>query len=342
MPSRPKGDAAGELDTGDGTWTEELRERYADRIQARIAAHAPNFESSILRRVALSPADIEAANPNMPGGDIYSGSCALDQNLLWRPRPGLPGHRTRVDGLWHIGASTHPGPGPRRRARARSSRRSCCGRRSPQRMSGCGEINTIPDVSAPRAFETLRTKLGEIHDLVKSASLLGWDQQVLMPSRGARGARVPARHARQARARALRLRRDRLAARRASLVRGEPRPRLARREPDPRRAPRLREGGSRAARAVGGDHARRRARFGVWVEARANSDYEIFRPWLEQLVELKHRYVECYPPADELYDTLLDDYEQGMKAAEVRAIFDRLKEVLIPLVEAAAPARRRR
>ena len=111
VPSRPKGDAAGEIETGDGTWTEELRERYADRIQARIAAHAPNFESAILRRVVLSPADIEAANPNMPGGDIYSGSCALDQNLLWRPRPGLPGHRTPVDGLWHIGASTHPGPG---------------------------------------------------------------------------------------------------------------------------------------------------------------------------------------------------------------------------------------
>jgi phytoene dehydrogenase-like protein len=111
VPSRPKGDAAGEIATGDGTWTQELRERYADRIEARIAAHAPNFESSILRRVVLSPADIEAANPNMPGGDIYSGSCALDQNLLWRPRPGLPGHRTTVDGLWHIGASTHPGPG---------------------------------------------------------------------------------------------------------------------------------------------------------------------------------------------------------------------------------------
>jgi phytoene dehydrogenase-like protein len=111
VPSRPKGDATGELDTGDGTWTEELRERYADRIQARIARHVPNLESAILRRVAFSPTDIAAANANMPGGDIYSGSCALDQNLLWRPRPGLPGHRTYVEGLWHIGASTHPGPG---------------------------------------------------------------------------------------------------------------------------------------------------------------------------------------------------------------------------------------
>jgi phytoene dehydrogenase-like protein len=47
----------------------------------------------------------------MVGGDMYAGSCTLDQNLLWRPRPGLPGHKTHVERLWHIGASTHPGPG---------------------------------------------------------------------------------------------------------------------------------------------------------------------------------------------------------------------------------------
>ncbi len=110
VPSELKGDAAGEIDTSGG-WTEAVREAYADRIQARIAYHAPNIERSIVGRVAYSPADIEAANPNMVGGDIYSGSCALDQNLLWRPRPGLPGHRTHVERLWHIGASTHPGPG---------------------------------------------------------------------------------------------------------------------------------------------------------------------------------------------------------------------------------------
>jgi phytoene dehydrogenase-like protein len=111
LPSHPRGDAAGELDVGDGTWTEKLREAYADRIQARIGRQLTNLDSALLRRVVLSPADIEAANPNMPGGDIYAGSCALDQNLIWRPRPGLPGHRTPVDGLYHIGASTHPGPG---------------------------------------------------------------------------------------------------------------------------------------------------------------------------------------------------------------------------------------
>jgi phytoene dehydrogenase-like protein len=111
LPWRVKGDAAGELDPGPGTWTEELRERYADRIQARIARHVPNLESAIRKRVTLSPADLQAANVNLHHGDPYSGSLALDQNLLWRPLPAQPGHATPVKGLWQIGASTHPGPG---------------------------------------------------------------------------------------------------------------------------------------------------------------------------------------------------------------------------------------
>jgi phytoene dehydrogenase-like protein len=108
---RVKGDAAGEIDVGDGTWTEELREAYADRITERLGGHLRNLESATIRRVVLSPADIAALNVNLVGGDIYGGSCALDQNFLFRPLPQAPGHGTPVAGLWHIGASTHPGPG---------------------------------------------------------------------------------------------------------------------------------------------------------------------------------------------------------------------------------------
>jgi phytoene dehydrogenase-like protein len=108
---RVKGDAAGELDVGDGTWTEELREAYADRIVGRLGESIENLGPATLRRIALSPVDLEALNPNLVAGDIYAGSCALDQNLLWRPLAAAPGHRTAVEGLWHVGASTHPGPG---------------------------------------------------------------------------------------------------------------------------------------------------------------------------------------------------------------------------------------
>ncbi|MGH3001308.1 MAG: phytoene desaturase family protein, partial [Gaiellaceae bacterium] len=115
LPWHVRGDAAGELDrvvdAGDGTWTPELRERYADRIQARLARHIPNLESSILARTVLSPADLQGANVNLVHGDPYGGSLALDQNFLWRPLASQPGHRTPVDGVWHVGASTHPGPG---------------------------------------------------------------------------------------------------------------------------------------------------------------------------------------------------------------------------------------
>jgi phytoene dehydrogenase-like protein len=111
LPWRVRGDAGGELDRRDGTWTEELRERYADRIVARLARQIPNLEGAISARVVLSPADLERANVNLVHGDPYAGSLALDQNFLWRPFPASPGHATAVDKLWHIGASTHPGPG---------------------------------------------------------------------------------------------------------------------------------------------------------------------------------------------------------------------------------------
>ena len=111
LPWRVKGDAAGEIDTVDGAWTDELRERYADRIQARLARHLPSLESSILRRVCLGPHDLERANVNLRHGDPYGGALALDQNLLWRPFPRSPGHGTPVERLWQIGASTWPGPG---------------------------------------------------------------------------------------------------------------------------------------------------------------------------------------------------------------------------------------
>jgi phytoene dehydrogenase-like protein len=108
---RVKGDGADTIDVGDGSWTEGLREAYADRIVGFLGETIENLASATLKRVVLSPADLERLNGNLVGGDIYGGSCALDQNLFWRPLPSAPGHRTEVEGLFHIGASTHPGPG---------------------------------------------------------------------------------------------------------------------------------------------------------------------------------------------------------------------------------------
>ena len=75
--------------------------------------------------------------------------------------------------------------------------------------------------------------------------------------------------------------------------------------------------------------------FMAWRLARPANDFESFRPHLEHHMELRRRYVELFPEADEPYDVLLDDYERGMKTAEVRVVFDRMKEELVPLVAEA-------
>jgi phytoene dehydrogenase-like protein len=111
-PRHMKGDAAGEIATpADGRWTEEVRERYADRVETLLASHIENFASIKLARRAYSPADLEAMNINLVGGDPYGGYSGIDQFFLWRPFKSSVNHRTHVAGLYHIGASTHPGAG---------------------------------------------------------------------------------------------------------------------------------------------------------------------------------------------------------------------------------------
>ncbi len=65
----------------------------------------------MIARKAYSPADLEALNVNLVGGDPYGGFCGIDQFFLWRPFHATVNHRTPVQRLYHIGASTHPGPG---------------------------------------------------------------------------------------------------------------------------------------------------------------------------------------------------------------------------------------
>ena len=115
LPEAPrvlKGDAKGEIATpADGRWTEAVREAYADRVEALFSRHIEDFSRHVIARKAFSPADLEAMNVNLVGGDPYGGYCGLDQFFLWRPFAGSKNHETTTPGVYLIGASTHPGPG---------------------------------------------------------------------------------------------------------------------------------------------------------------------------------------------------------------------------------------
>jgi len=108
-PRHLKGDAAGEIEAQ--IWDEATREAFADRVERVFARHIKDFNQIVLARRAYAPADLEAMNINLVGGDPYGGACAIDQFFLFRPFAHSVNGATAVRGLAHIGASAHPGPG---------------------------------------------------------------------------------------------------------------------------------------------------------------------------------------------------------------------------------------
>src|SRR5207249_1755914 len=65
VPFRPRGDAANALDVGDGNWTEDLKNRFADRVLDIVAEHVPNIPGAILSRTIISPSDLVRFNPTL-------------------------------------------------------------------------------------------------------------------------------------------------------------------------------------------------------------------------------------------------------------------------------------
>ncbi|MFL5906406.1 MAG: carboxypeptidase M32 [Solirubrobacterales bacterium] len=190
------------------------------------------------------------------------------------------------------------------------------------------------------AFEELRDRLGEIHDLSRAASLLAWDERTMMPAAGA-----------EARAEAL----GTLARVRHEMFTDDEVGRLieeARSESDAD-APPGESVDADLARVVARDweKARRvpselRAELArassvaenAWVEAKQRSDFEMLLPHLEHNVELTRRYADCYdgfPGFSHPYDPLLDEYEPEMTTERMREVLSDLREGLVPLVREA-------
>ena len=93
----------------------DLREHRTDlvaNLEAQIERFAPGFGEVVEARRVLGPAELEAHNPNLHGGD-FSGGAPDGMQLLFRPtgRPSLDPYRTPIDGVYLCSASTPPGPG---------------------------------------------------------------------------------------------------------------------------------------------------------------------------------------------------------------------------------------
>jgi phytoene dehydrogenase-like protein len=83
-------------------------EAAVEAVEAQVERFAPGFRDRVLARHVLAPADLEARDENLIGGDVGGGSYALDQ-LVFRPVPSLSPYRTPLRGLYLGSASTFPG-----------------------------------------------------------------------------------------------------------------------------------------------------------------------------------------------------------------------------------------
>ncbi len=108
LPGEIAGDAAGEIAATD--WAEAAAP-FAERVLDKLERYAPGVRAQIRGMAIHSPADLEADNACLVGGDSLGGSIHLRQNFLYRPVPGWSRYATPVEALWACGAGTWPGPG---------------------------------------------------------------------------------------------------------------------------------------------------------------------------------------------------------------------------------------
>ncbi|MDT3330609.1 NAD(P)/FAD-dependent oxidoreductase [Microbacterium sp. KSW-18] len=95
------------------TYTHVPSGSTADRAEVvirQIERFAPGFRDLIVGVNSRNAVEVEAENPNYPGGDIAAGAPALWQ-LLKRPVVSPDPWRTPLDGVYLCSASTSPGPG---------------------------------------------------------------------------------------------------------------------------------------------------------------------------------------------------------------------------------------
>ncbi len=180
----------------------------------------------------------------------------------------------------------------------------------------------------------LKARLLEISDLAGTSAILSWDQSTYMPAGGA-----------VARGRQSALMSRLMHERRTDPALGRLIERLVPHAeslpPDGDDAALIRVTARDFAKAIrvptdfverASAHAS--ASYDAWTRARQNDDFASMRPLLERTLDLSCEYAEFFAPYRHVIDPLIDDMDEGMTCASVRALLTELRAELLPLVRA--------
>lgn len=108
VPGAIKGDAAGQITATD--WA-QASAPFTARCLDILDRYAPGTRAKIIGQHVVSPAGLQADNPNLVGGDQICGSHHLAQNFLFRPARGHADGSTPIKNLHLTGAAVWPGAG---------------------------------------------------------------------------------------------------------------------------------------------------------------------------------------------------------------------------------------
>ena len=179
-------------------------------------------------------------------------------------------------------------------------------------------------------MQTLRERLSRITDLGHAAAILEWDQETYMPAGAAEG------RARQI-ATLRSLAHDILISEETGTLLEQSAPESAIDADLVRVTKKDYDKATRVPSSLIAELAEASGLSkGAWQEARENDEFSKFAPHLSKIVDLTIQHAEALGYEESPYDALLDQYEEGMTAAEVTRVFSELKADLIPLVSRIA------
>ena len=78
----------------------------------------------------------------------------------------------------------------------------------------------------------------------------------------------------------------------------------------------------------------------VWIKAKNDNDFALFAPYLEKLIAANRRMASLWNPEAELYNVLLDSFEEGLTMTACDAFFTTVREGIVPLIERIKQIRR--
>ncbi|MFD2607980.1 carboxypeptidase M32 [Deinococcus taklimakanensis] len=175
-------------------------------------------------------------------------------------------------------------------------------------------------------MEALKRRLGQISDLGAAEGLMSWDQETHMPDEAARVRGLQM-------ATLAGLRHELFTDAKTGALLDAAGPQGEDEQAVVRVARHDYEKATKLPTEFVEEHARaQNEAHHAWLEARKHSDFRTFEPHLKRMMDLARRQADLRGYDTHPYDALMDDYEPGMRAEQVRGVFADLRDRTLPLL----------